>query len=693
MTPKLQILALMLVLSLPSWAQQYKTGRQVIEDVVEKIASTTDEDLDYSEIAEDLEYYIEFPLNLNTATTDELEKLLMLNDFQIKSLLSYINKKGPMLTIYELQLIEGFTYPLIKSLLPFVNVQVDKKTESWNIKKGIKYGKNEIFFRTTSTLENPVGYENVSDSVRNEKPNNYYPGNKHRIYTKYKFNYKKKLQWGITAEKDPGEQFLAGEQKYGFDFYSAHLQIDDIGIFKTTVLGDYQVQLGQGLIMWSYLSNSKSAYVMDIRKKGQGLRKYSSTDENAYLRGAGTTLNFKNLYFTVFGSHKEFDATLSGNDTLSNEDIYFSSADISGIHATTSQIAKKDAITETLAGSNLAWHAKKFKLGISGVAYQYDIPLQKDTKIYNQFDFQGAENFNLSADFQYMFKGIHFFGEAAVSKNGGTAILTGALMELAPQLSGVVLYRNYSIDYQTAYGNAFAEGSRVQNEKGFYLGVEMHPVKKFKIAAYYDFFKFPWLKQQASAPSSGNDYLIQVDFVPARTLSMYARLKQEIKQENGEFDEIGIAELTDTDKLSARYHINYSVSNKWKFRNRIEISRYSDDRKEYEYGYLIFQDIVCSPFKFPLAFSLRYAIFETESYDSRIYTYESDVLYAYSVPALYDKGTRAYLLCRYKLHSNLDLWIRYSQTWYANKKSIGSGLNEIPGNTKSEIKFQLRWKI
>ncbi len=691
MIKKLQILSLVLALSFPAWAQQYKPGQQVIENVVEKIASTSDEELDYTEITEDLEYFYEFPLNLNSATIEELEKLVILNDFQIKNLLSYIDKKGPLLTIYELQLIEGYSYPLIKSILPFVSVLKPKKTEKWNLKKGVQYGRNEIFFRTTSTLENAVGYETISDSLKEENPNSFYPNNKHRVYTKYKFNYKKKLQWGITAEKDPGEQFLEGEQKYGFDFYSAHLQIDDIGVFKTTVLGDYQVQLGQGLIMWSYLSNSKSAYVIDIRKKAQGLRKYSSTDENAFLRGAGTTLSYKGLNFTVFGSYKTFDASISEKDTLTNEDVFFTSPDNSGIHATPAQIVKKDAITETLAGSNISWKAKKFKLGISGVAYKYDIPLLKDTKFYNQYDFQGNSNYNLSGDFQYMFKGIHFFGEAAISENGGTAILTGALMQLAPQLSGAVLYRNYSKDYQTAYGNAFAEGSRVQNEKGFYMGIEMHPIKKFKISAYYDFFKFPWLKQQASAPSKGNGFLVQVDYVPARTISMYARLKKEIKQENGGFEEVGITELIDIDKLSARYHINYSVSDKWKFRNRVEISRYSENNQEY--GYLIFQDVICAPFKFPLAFSFRYALFETESYDTRIYTYESDVLHAYSVPALYNRGTRTYLMLKYKLFGNLHFWLRYSQTWYANKNSIGSGLNEIPGNTRSEIKFQLKWKI
>ena len=79
MIKKLQILSLVLALSFPAWAQQYKPGQQVIENVVEKIASTSDEELDYTEITEDLEYFYEFPLNLNSATIEELEKLVILN--------------------------------------------------------------------------------------------------------------------------------------------------------------------------------------------------------------------------------------------------------------------------------------------------------------------------------------------------------------------------------------------------------------------------------------------------------------------------------------------------------------------------------------------------------------------------------------------------------------------------------------
>jgi len=670
-------------------AQKQKTGRQIIEEIEEIIASDISIDHDLSELTENLEYYYQWPLNINTASINDLDKLVILNDFQIKSLLNYINNTGPLQTIYELQLIEGFNQSNIKLLLPFVKISHEAKSIDWKISNALKYGKNEVFLRTITTLETPVGYENVSDSILAEEPNKYYPGDKYRVYTRYTFNYKNKIKWGITAEKDPGEQFFAGEQQNGFDFYSAHLQINDLGIFKTIVVGDYQAKFGQGLAMWSYISTSKSAYVMNIRKKGQGLKKYSSTDENSFLRGVGTTLSFKDVDFTVFGSFKNMDANIS--DSTADNKIYFSAFDNSGVHATPNQINKKDALNEVLAGTNISYNNKQFKIGVTGVANRYDIHLLKDSTADNNFNFSGNENYNISSDFQFMYKNLHLFGEAAISKSKGTAIVAGTLMKFTARFSGSILYRNYAPNYHSLYGNAFAEGSKTQNEKGMFMAIEMHPLKHFKLSAYYDLFKFPWLTSTVNSPSQGSDYLVQLDYSPSNSVSMYGRFKQENKPINSdEFN--GVPELIDTDKASARYHINYKLNDKWQFRNRVELSRYKQ-LNESEYGYLLYQDIICSPFKTPISFKFRYALFETESYNTRIYSYESDLLNVYSVPALYNKGTRTYLMLQYKLLDRIDFWIKYSQTWYANKKSIGSGLNEIEGDTKSEIKFQIRIKI
>jgi hypothetical protein len=276
-------------------AQEDDAARQVLENILEELAQTSEEGVDLSQAAEDLEYYLQNPLNLNTATYDELARIPILNEFQIAKLLEYINRQGPMFTLYELRLIEGFEMTDITRLLPFVTLSAENREKSWQLSKALSYGKNDLFARTAFYTEKMEGYQDVSDSVRQANPEKYYPGNSMRLYSRYAFNYNNQLQAGITTEKDPGEQFFKGHQQKGFDYYSAFIEVNDIGKVKTLIIGDFQAKFGQGLVSWSALGTGKSAYVLDIRKKGDGLKKYSSTDENLFFRGAATTLKFGQL--------------------------------------------------------------------------------------------------------------------------------------------------------------------------------------------------------------------------------------------------------------------------------------------------------------------------------------------------------------------------------------------------------------
>jgi hypothetical protein len=85
--------------------------------------------------------------------------------------------------------------------------------------------------------------------------------------------------------------------------------------------------------------------------------------------------------------------------------------------------------------------------------------------------------------------------------------------------------------------------------------------------------------------------------------------------------------------------------------------------------------------------------FETGGYNSRIYAYENDVLYSYSIPAFFDKGYRYYFNINYDLKRNLSIWVRWAQTINSDKTTIGSGLDEIPGSHRSEIKVQALWLL
>lgn len=661
---------------------------ETFENIIENIAnSAEEEELDYTTLYEDLYAFSIDPLNLNQATRDDLMKLHFLNDIQISNLLNYIIYNGQMLTIYELQAIEGFTANDIEMLLPFVSISNDTK-EDFQVKKALKYGRNQLFLRSQWVVEDQKGFTPIADSLT-ENENARYLGNKYKQYLRYHFKYKNNLQWGITAEKDPGEEFFRGEQKNGFDYYSAYFLLQNHKNIKSLAIGDYHLQFGQGLALWSGMSMNKSPYTLNVIKKARGVKKYSSTDENQFFRGAATTIKLKDFELTAFYSNKNIDANITQLDTLANEVLEISSLQTMGYHRTPNELADKHAINEQVAGGHLAYAYKNLNIGATFSYSKFDAPLYKADKAYNFYSFSGTENYNTAIDYQFIWHHIHFFGEAAMSQNSGTAFVNGAIFSPVPQVAFAVLQRTIQKNYQALYANAFTENSQITNEKGLYLGTEIYPAAKWKVSAFFDTYSFPWLRYRVNAPSSGVDYFVQTDFSPSRSVSMYWKFKQETKSENITSEDSDIRPITDVKKTTMRYHISYPALPQVFFKNRIEYANYQKDNLN-EHGYLLYHDVNYRPENFPLSFSFRYAVFDTDSYNARLYAYENDVLYAFSVPAYYYKGTRYYLTLKYEALNNLVFWFRYSQNNYTNVETISSGLNEIEGNKRSEIKIQMR---
>ncbi len=673
----------------------YAQNDRIIEDLIEDIAANSEQEVDFSTIYDDLNYYLENPLNLNTATRGQLRRLHFLNDLQIDDILNYRKKYGDFETIYELQLLPNFTDEDIRHLLPFVYVGKAQKSDTLLLKHAIEYGRQQLFLRTKFILQPQKGY-NIPDSVLDENPNKaHYLGSPYKLYTRYKFQYRDRIQAGITAEKDAGEQFFRGAQKYGFDFYSAHIQLNNIWKFKRIVIGDYQLQFGEGLVLWTGISFGKSALVLNVKKKPQGIRKYSSTDENRFMRGAGFTIKYHNLEVSSFFSHHKVDGNISLIDTAEGENnvLQITSLQITGYHRTPSEIADKHSVSQTLWGGNITYRGSFYKLGLTAVSYNINADLIRIPKPYQIYQFQGRKNFNAGINYTFYIKKLILFGEAAISKNFGKAIISGIIAPLAPRVSSVILYRNYSQDYQAYFSNAFAEGTRTQNEQGVYWGMEILPYQRFKLSSYFDFYKFPWLRFRVNAPETyGTDYLLQLDYTPTRYISMYLRFKKEIKEQNIA-TEAFVKYPLNTEKWQLRYHITWNLDNGIILKNRIELTHYYKEHEKNEYGFMAYQDIRYKPSFIPITLYFRYAVFDAP-YDARIYAYENDVLYAFSVPGYFYQGYRTYLMLKYDITRRLTLWARYAQTTYTDRDIISKGsLNEIDGNTKSEIKLQLRYKF
>ncbi len=680
-----------MLLSLSYSQDRSEIIQQRVEFISEQFQS---ENLDLTTVVEQLNYYFDHPINLNTTTGEELEELALLTGVQINDLLLHRKAYGKFISIYELQSLRYWDANVIQLVLPFVRVddRLDQLHLTW--KEAIDQGKFEQYLRYQPMIEQKAGYANVNDSVL-QASNKYYYGNGDRYFARFRYTYKTNISLGITAEKDAGEEFFKGSQKQGFDFYSAHAFFKGGKYLRSFALGDYQVQVGQGLNLWSSYAFGKTADLTTMKRTAIPIRAYTSVDESRFLRGAAADFAYRNWSLLVFASQKKLDGSSSLDSTY--DDLEFvSTIDLSGLHRTTNEIAKKNGLTERIFGGNVRYQLGAFHWGAAYVYQAYDKPFNKPIQLYNQFDFRGTSQQSISSDYSYVFRNIHVFGEVSkvlrtdLEPIKGWAMVHAAMLSLDPRFSVGLLYRNYQKEYQTFYNAGFSEGSNTQNEEGTYVAIKWKLAPAWSINGYVDLFKFPWMKYGVDAPSNGHEILIQPSFKPSKTFELYGRFRQQLRQKNSRDSDGTVTEIEDVLQRNFRLNMSCILNEFISLKSRLEYVSIQRASNAPEKGMMFYQDLIFKPKSSPFDLSLRFALFDTDSYDTRIYAFESNALYVFAVPAYYYQGSRAYVLFRYSFWHSCDLWVKYGVFLYENRHSISSGAEEIIGGRKSDLLVQLR---
>ena len=676
----------MLICSCPARAQDaVSTTEQLIADIFEQYTSETDDAIDYDTFYEELVNLSQNPINLNRTKREELEHLPFLSDSQIENILTYVYKFGALRTVYELQLIDGLDMTDIRRMLPFVIVgeSTDSQKKVY-VQDLLRYGKNELFLRLDKGLETKEGYRFLPEEDTNSEDTNSkkYLGNAFYHSLKYKFHFKDRVLFGCTAEKDAGEQFW-GKANKGYDFYSLYAQLNDFGKFKTIVLGDFRANFGQGLVLRPEFGIGKSSYVLNVSPRNSGLKKYSSTDEYNFFRGGGATVRVGKLDISAFYSNKMIDA-----DTVNGA---FSSIYKTGLHRTPSEFYKKHNVNQQVMGGNATFTHSNFQVGFTAVHTLLDNKLEPDKSVYNYFYFSGEKQTTAGVNYRMRWHKLNVFGETSMTDNGSMATLNGFNFTPLSQVNLVVLHRYFSPEYDTFYATAFSESSRINNETGLYLGAEIRPVRKWKIAAYADSYRFQWPKFGVDAPSLGTDYLLQVDFAAQRYINMFWRFKYEEKQENFSGSEATMPGIVPNRKSSLRYNLTYYFGN-FSFKNVIEGNLFQLAETDWTYGIIASQDLSYKFSSIPMKMDFRVQFFDAVNYENRFYSYEKDVLYAFSIPMYYGQGSRYYFNLQYELNSKLSVWFKIAQTVYADDRELLSSGNEtLAGNRKTDIRFMLKW--
>jgi hypothetical protein len=614
-----------------------------------------------------LEYFRRNPLDLNHASVEELLALELLNAVQVEQLMRYRQLLGKLIHKYELQAIPAWDLETIQKILPFIKIS-DAEAPIPGFLSRFRKGDIQVLGRWSRTLETLKGFKGSLPAFR---------GDANNFFLRYTYQLGNKLQYGFVAEKDAGEQFFKGAQSAGFDFYSFHLFARKIGRIKALALGDFTLNLGQGLIHWQSMAFGKGMNILNTKREGAILRPYRSAGEFNFLRGFGLTYGLGKADLTVFISSRNISA-----NTNDSGDV-FSGFITSGLHRTLDEVTDRKSIRMTTAGARVSFRNSGWDLGLNGIYYRFSKEIRKRELPYNRFFEPGREFLMASADFSFTYKNLHGFGEMAIDQGLDPAFTGSFLLSADPKLDLVLNFRNISPGYQAFFGNAFTENSQPGNEIGSLAGFSLKPKKGIQLNAYADVFSFPWLKYRVDAPTKGSEHMISLELQPARNSSLYILYRSKTKFLNEKGGQFSFPSAQT--RRTLRIHMNQQATPTLHIKARMEYCAV-DRLPGNEEGFMVFLEPIIKKTRWEGSFRIQF--FETGGYESRIYAIEKDVLYLSSLSMVYGRGWRWNANFRTGLSRNFSISMRISRTFLAEGSVLGSGLNQTGGPGKTEIKFQ-----
>lgn len=700
-----------------------------IQEIIGHLNNETDDlNLDLEAYTEILLNYANSPMFLQTATQEELESLGFVNPAQIQSILAY-TEKHKILSIYEIQAIPKIDLATTHRLLPFIRIKGNEESAHVPFGKLLSTGKHQIYQRYSQD------FPKNADFIPDENGIKKFEGNASKLYMRYKYQYGQHLSYGITAEKDAGEAFFTKSNKRGFDFYSYHFYWKPNNKIHAIALGDYQANLGQGLVIWSGFGSRKSAQILRIKKTGRTIAPFTSVSETNALRGAAVVLKWNRISSTSFVSFKRMDAAIDTSQSLIT-----ASLQSSGLHRTASEIRNEASLKHLLVGQQLKVGSVNKSIAWNVLYSSFNLPIRSLENLYAIHRFHHQHLLNTSLDYSFLFHNFLFFGEVASSvqrNNMGLATINGLLFSPDKKIDVALVHRYYGPKYQsTTRTNSFGENSSPNNESGIYAGIEYRLTDKWRITANADNYVFPWLKFQVDKPSSGHEYRFAIHGSFTKTSGLSISYRSETKEANVRLqlndknqlllnkynealvkerfgDELEIQQnhlgerfITSNPNLSlgrlqnaqwilfhrqhkVRIHLHYSFLKNWQFKTRMEWAFFSDGFHTPSRGLLLYQDFRFSSKSLPISFVMRISIFDIQGYDARIYSYENNVLGQYSVPSFSNRGFRYYCNIHIKMRF-LDLWIRYASSQFS--ANTRNSVEEPKPNSRS-INAQIRWSF
>ncbi len=674
--------------------------QESVEQVLD--AWTTDEQTS-NLTAEVLSHLADNPLDINRARVPDLSAIPSLSSSLARRIVRHRTEQGSFSRVGELTRVDGLDESRLRSLRPYVTVTASEEETGdqsgpypsvpsfRTIRRNLDV---DVLQRVTRDLDLGRGFEDDTSHTT-------FQGSPERLTTRIRLGYERRLQLAMTLDKDPGEaiRWDPRTDTYGFDHVAGNVTLRDWGRLETLVIGDFGAEYGQGVALWQGLGFGKGRNpVSPLLRNGRGIVPFQSTTENGFFRGMAATLAVTpSLSVSGFVSRRNRDATLDSvaAPDASNGPLPARTLSTGGLHRTSSEVRRKSTFGKKTAGGAIESRIAFLHLGATVHQSWFDRPLQPPAnQPYRHFEVSGTRAAMGSVFATAYLSEYTLFGELAKSQSGSLGGVAGASLNDEASVEAILMARLFPRDFGGLYNAAVAERGATQNETGVYSGLRVQVAKRWRIGAYVDQYRFPWLRFSVPRPSRGLDTRLVVEYEPRPWLSSYVQVRAEREETGTEHTDShgrALSALRIERRQSVRWHTEYDFSDALTLRTRLQFSRFAPDHRSPAHGTLLSQGVRFNPTE-TLRLDAGLTFFDTDGFESRIYAYERDLLYSFSVPVLFDRGQRSYLLARYAPTTSLTVEAKYGVTRYPHRKRIGSGLNQRTGTRDRELRFQVRWR-
>lgn len=683
-TPTVRTTAILLLFLLmyPARAQQTAGEQEIplsweefVEDFFEKETEDETEDFRKRDLLERLEELHAAPLNLNTASREELLGLPFLDEAQADSLLAYRKRKRLLRSTGELMFVQNIRTETRRVLPLFVFAGDTLRTR----KSAVGYmegGRHEVTSRLDIPLYRRAGYRSISHEEQETHPNRTYLGSRLANTTRYRYRKRKDLAFGLTLQKDAGEPF-GKEGNYPYDYTSFYAYFRPRSGRLALWIGDFDVRTGQGLLMGSSYFDSRTQWVETPPHNRPTVKAHTSTEESGFMRGTAAQFTAGRWKFTGYASYRKLDARLENGKVTSFQ--------TDGLHRTRTELDRRRLVGNATGGGHLSYTGNSWSVGAGGYYARYDKDIQPPVRTYNRYYLRGQTAAGGSADWSWRTERWHVTGEAALDRGGNEAISTTLRFAPAGNMAFALQHRHFSPRFVAPYAATLQETSRVQNEQAVLLGGRFTFLHGLEMLTYIDCFRHPRPTFRAGAPSQGLETGLSLKHTPGRgnrSFTLRYRIKYKQQDITGR---AGTLEYKGTHKLQGgadfrtkhfRTHLaaDLCVATRQTTRNSV--------------GWMVSaRGLYTLPGR--ISAGLFTAVFFTDDYDTRLYAYEPQLKYAGGFPTFAYHGARAVAMAEWKALKNCSVGFRYAGTYYFNRQSIGSGTQRIDSSSQNDISVQL----